>query len=235
MNIVLFPKKKTESSSDYAYRVLKGNILNLHLKPAQIITEIETSLILKLSRTPLREAFILLEAENLIEFMPNKTTRVSPIYIETVDNSIFLRKVVEKEIIYLAMQEDISTHLNKMENIIEIQEDLVASDEDVYTLHLIDNSFHATLYESIGKIGMWKLLEKNSYDYHRLRQLNLLDSASAKEIIDQHKELVEIIRNKETNKVDQFVDKHLTNYMTRNLEILEEFGDSIEKCKGEVN
>ena len=48
-----------ETNSDYAYRLIRRNIMNLYLKPGAVLNEAELSDQLGMSRTPIREALIL--------------------------------------------------------------------------------------------------------------------------------------------------------------------------------
>lgn len=49
-----------KTNADFVYKVLKRNILELKLLPGSEIKEQELSLIFNMSRTPIREALLLL-------------------------------------------------------------------------------------------------------------------------------------------------------------------------------
>ncbi|MGL5051654.1 MAG: GntR family transcriptional regulator, partial [Fusobacteriaceae bacterium] len=48
-------KNVNETNPQFAYRVIKDNILSLVLRPGDAISETEISKILNISRTPIRE------------------------------------------------------------------------------------------------------------------------------------------------------------------------------------
>ena len=68
-----------EPSREIIYRKLKGLILDLTLRPLEVLRDAELARQLGVSRTPVREALRKLEDEGLIESHRNQWTRVSPI------------------------------------------------------------------------------------------------------------------------------------------------------------
>ncbi len=69
---------KTSRVSD-AYTQLKGEIRSNRMPPGYQAPESEIALRLGMSRTPVREALIRLEAEGLVELIPRRGARVLPI------------------------------------------------------------------------------------------------------------------------------------------------------------
>lgn len=64
---------------EIAYQVLRARILDLTLEPGSSLDEAALARDLRLSRTPLREAIVRLESENLVELLPNRGARVAEI------------------------------------------------------------------------------------------------------------------------------------------------------------
>ena len=104
LNINKSTKNLVENNSQYAYRVLKENIMNLTLSPGQILNETELVDILGISRTPIREAVFKLKDEALINVYPQKASIVSPIDLNRVEEAFFLRKIVEIEVLKLCCE-----------------------------------------------------------------------------------------------------------------------------------
>ncbi len=72
------------SRVEQAYRKLKNSILNNEFPPGYQALEPEIAKNLGVSRTPVREALIRLEAENLIELIPRRGMRVLPLVAEDI-------------------------------------------------------------------------------------------------------------------------------------------------------
>ena len=88
-----------EFQSDYITRVLRKNICFLKLYPGEVISENQISSYLNVSRTPVREAFFRLSNEGLLDIKPQRSTTVSLINLKKVKDGLFMRHVVEKEIL----------------------------------------------------------------------------------------------------------------------------------------
>ena len=95
-------KRPEESLKEFAYRVLKENIVNMELEPGRLLSENEIGQQLGVSRAPIREAFSQLASQKLVEIQPQRGTFVTLIDYEYVEEVRFLRSVVEKEIAGMA-------------------------------------------------------------------------------------------------------------------------------------
>ena len=92
MEIIAEPVKRiSRSVQDNVYSALRVSIINLNLAPGTAISETEVSLKFQVSRTPVREAFIRLSKEGLVEVIPQKETLVSLIDPIRVKQEFFLR------------------------------------------------------------------------------------------------------------------------------------------------
>ena len=99
--MIFYEKKHKEHGKEYAYRVLKDNIMSLELKPGELLSESDLSEKLNISRTPIREVIMRLKGEHLIEVKPQAGTYVSLIDKEIIEEAIFMRSLLEKEVLNL--------------------------------------------------------------------------------------------------------------------------------------
>lgn len=81
------------------YEELKKNIMSLRLKPGQAMSTQEMATRLKVSRTPVREAFLHLQSEGLVEMIPQRETIVSKIDLKRVEQEKFIRECLELGVI----------------------------------------------------------------------------------------------------------------------------------------
>ncbi|MCH1960595.1 GntR family transcriptional regulator [Romboutsia hominis] len=89
--MILYEKKYKETGKEYAYRILKDNIMSLELKPGELLSESDLSEKLNISRTPIREVLMKLKNEHLIEVKPQSGTYVSLMDSKIIDEAIFMR------------------------------------------------------------------------------------------------------------------------------------------------
>ncbi|SJZ37522.1 DNA-binding transcriptional regulator, GntR family [Pilibacter termitis] len=204
-------KYATESSRDFVYRTIQESIVEFYLRPNERISEVAISEELNLSRTPIREALILLESESLIEVRPKVGTYVTKIETDSVKTVVFMRKVIEAEIIRLACEQFSEEDFAAVSQILNAQKTLLSLHDEFDSLFSLDNSFHQAIYKAVGKEETWFKLQKLSSPFNRARKLDIMLGNAIEKRIDEHEELLEIIKNKEIEKIDDFVKKHLNN------------------------
>lgn len=207
--LVPLPKLENESNRDYSYRILKENIIELVFKPGDKISEPSIATLLNLSRTPIREALILLENEGLVEVRPQKGTFVSKINVSKIENMIFIRKSVEKEVIRLACENINQLKLEEIEEQITAHKTILKMDIKLDSIYQLDNAFHKLIYKAVGAEKTWNTIESISSSFNRLRKLDVVDHTTTNRRIDEHFELLRIIKEQDVDKINFFVETHL--------------------------
>ncbi len=88
--------------SDRAYGTLREAIIDGQLLPGTVLTEVEQSTRLGISRTPLREALSRLVADGLVAKQSGRGMVVTDISIDDVRELFVLRRVLEEEAVKMA-------------------------------------------------------------------------------------------------------------------------------------
>jgi DNA-binding GntR family transcriptional regulator len=88
--------------SERAYRVLEQLIITMELEPNAMISEAMLSKRLGIGRTPVREALQRLASEHLVEIMPRRGIRVSPIDLKKQMRLLEVRRPLELTVAKLA-------------------------------------------------------------------------------------------------------------------------------------
>lgn len=102
------------------YEELKRSIITLRLAPGTEMSTQEIAIKLNVSRTPVREAFLRLQNEDLVEMVPQKQTIVSRINLDRVEHERFLRESLEAAAIPLVLSRYTPDMVAKLkENIVE--------------------------------------------------------------------------------------------------------------------
>lgn len=200
-----------ESAREYVIRVLHHNVIDLNLKPGQSISENEISELLGVSRTPVREAFIELSRASIIEIYPQKGTYISLIDMEIVDESRFLRCVLEKAVVQLACDMFTKDHEIALEENVLLQEACI-SRNDYKRLLELDNSFHELLFTACRRIKTYSLIKGMMLHFDRIRFLNLAEMYM-QSTVDEHKEILQAIKLKDKIKADASMERHLSRVM----------------------
>lgn len=208
MNIYLIERFAQESTREYVCRLLRTNILNLNLEPGSSVSEKEIADILNVSRTPVREAFIKLAQEELLDIIPQKGSYVSLIDPEQVEEVRFCRASLEKEIIKLACKAFPREELLSIQDSLTLQA-LSLQDKKYARFFELDEQMHAAIFAGCKKPHIWAMMQQMNAHYNRVRMLNLVFGYDWPLLLQQHHELVEAILKQDVDKGLRVLRIHL--------------------------
>ena len=208
--MILFDKKDKESNKDYVYRVLKENIMSMELKPGELISEIDLSEKMGISRTPIREVLTRLKGEYLIEVKPQSGTFVSLIDLSLVEEARFMRLAIEEKVLKKACKNFNEECLVELEKNLYAQQIIAEMEAGKKEFYKLDNNFHELFFKGVDMDRLWKSILSISTHYDRICILLQLENDKRKSV-DEHREMLEIIKNKEADKVEEILISHF-NY-----------------------
>ncbi|WP_407652097.1 GntR family transcriptional regulator [Aquibacillus koreensis] len=196
------------STRDFVYYTLKDQIINLELEPGTKISEKEVSEKLKVSRTPVREAFLKLAQEDLLGVFPQSGTIVTQIDLSLVEEGRFIRENIEKAIVREACEALDDDQLFQLETNIRLQE-LCLEKESHHKLFELDDEFHKILFEGCNKIRTWNMIRQMNSHFDRLRMLRLVADHNWSVLVAQHKEIFHFISDKKRDEAEASMALHL--------------------------
>lgn len=202
-------KMKVGSTREQIYSLLIEEILKFRLLPGDKISEKEISEKFKVSRTPVRESFIQLSQDGLLEIYPQKGTCVSLIDLNLVEEARFMREHLEVAVIQLACETFPQESLFSLEMNLKMQE-MCMKEKNYEKLFQLDEEFHQTIFDGCKKKNIWNVIQSMNMHFKRLRMLRLATNLNWDSIIHQHLLLVEAIRNKEPEVAEKIMKEHLT-------------------------
>lgn len=210
----LFQKQRNENAKGYAYRVIKNNIMILNLKPGDLINESELASSLNLSRTPIREVLMKLKAEKLIQVRPQVGTYVAHIDWNLIKEALFMRYNLEKEVLKEACINFKEENLLEMEKNIYMQKMLVKKKDALLEFHELDNEFHKLLFQGVNKENVWEAISTISTHYKRIRLIEQKENNN-NAIVEHHQAYIDMIKNKEKDKIEELILEHLKSPETK--------------------
>ncbi|OPJ62515.1 GntR family transcriptional regulator [Clostridium chromiireducens] len=218
---------KNENAKEYAYRVLKSNIMSLELRPGQKISESELEQQLNISRTPIREILIRLREEDLIEVKPQQGTYVSLLKMEYIEEAFFMSYHLEKEVLKLACDSFPKEKLIELErNLIE-QKFILEKQDKKMEFNLLDSNFHEIIFSGVNFKKIWKTILKISTHYNRFRFIPDLKYGS-KYFVEKNEKIFYIIKNRDSVAIEPL----LLDYLNENTNQLRQFLEENHKYKG---
>jgi DNA-binding GntR family transcriptional regulator len=214
--------RRAGSIQDSIYVSLRKNIINLNLAPGTGISEKEAALRYKVSRTPVREAFIHLANEGLVQVIPQKETVVSLIDLARVKQEFFIRRSLEMAVLEPFTGKSTAEHLKTMAQLIELQ-DAAAGEEDIIKFVDRDDDFHRVLFEAADQLLSWNTLQSISGHYHRVRLLTIRLKGIAVGVVEQHKKILAALRKKDAAGAGVLLRDHLNRLNAEEKPLREEF------------
>lgn len=211
----LVEKSPHENARMYAHRMILDNIINLELPPGSALSENELSLLLKLSRTPVREALIELSQLGLVEIIPQKGSFVTRIDYDVIEESKFMRLSLENSVLRLLCQQGTSEdHMNQIRQSMNQQKQEAKACTDYMIMMTLDKQFHRLLFASVGKLRTHEFLQTQMVHFDRLRSLayRTLKKAKVEQMINDHENVLYALEKRDWELAEMVMTRHLTRH-----------------------
>ncbi len=199
-----------ETNQGYALRTIQHNIINFGLEPGARISENELAAALGLSRTPVREALMMLEKVKIVEIVPQKRGVVSYIDLNLLEESRFMRQVLESAVLDLDCEMATPEDILRLEEAVKLQQfSLTQNYAD--SLMELDSKFHRMLFEIANKPQSYALMDSIDIHYVRVRRL-VLERVKDEKIVEDHAHIVAAIKAGDAKEAQHVLKKHLNRY-----------------------
>ena len=183
----------------------------LKLKPGKLISENSLCTKYNVSRTPVRSVLSRLAGSGLVDIVPKSGSRVSMINMEIVKQIIYERFALEcmvmKDYIAVATEGDIKKLEKTVTQLTKSYENTKSLKPDKFKA--IDLSMHELWYKKTGHTYLWEQIRKSDSNYTRFCMLDMLECENYEHVILEHRQMYEVIKNRDTSKIEEIVKKHL--------------------------
>ena len=222
-----FPAKAPgENAREYAYRVLYNRIMTLDFPPGMLLVDAELSQALRVSRTPIREAIVSLVESKLVTVQPQRSSMVSRIDLDAVEEGVFLRDHAECAIFREAVKKADGQDIARLRENVE-QQKLRLQQGDLDRYMELDNAFHKLLYFAARKPWTWATVMRIVTHHDRVRRLQVrLGTEQLWPAHEEHCELLRAVMTRSERNMDGFLHDHLTaGYRGALPELLQRYPD----------
>ncbi|MFJ9564597.1 GntR family transcriptional regulator [Streptomyces fuscichromogenes] len=196
------------SGREKAYAYLKDTVLTDPGMQGAFLSEQELADRVGVSRTPVREALLQLAAEDLVELVPKRGARVSPLTGREIRELMELRGIVER----YAAQQLVSAGgapPAELRSLLARQRELTGADQ-AREFIAVDHRFHAALVSAVGNT----LLDRH-YDGLRSRQVRagavaLFNRQGRQEaVLQEHAAILDALETGDAQAACAAIDHHL--------------------------
>lgn len=201
------------------YRHLKDLLLSGRFAPGERLSEPLLAQELGVSRTPVREAFMRLAEEGLVELVPGKGARVRRFSPEEVEEVYGVRALLEGEAARLAALRATLWELGELEERLKAIDE--APREDYAEQMRRDLEFHRALVRLSGNRTLFRLYEDLLSSLALIR--SALPTLSQEETTrEEHRAILEALKARDPEGAKRAVEAHVARFKGLVLERLKE-------------
>lgn len=202
--------ERHESLAERAYQQIRESVASGALAPGQKITERKLALELGVSPTPVREALRRLEQENLVERLSVRSLAVARHSTESIRELFYAEALLRGAIARFAAIKITDERIDELAAIVTELGGARAS-ADPEAAQQISDRFDAVLREVAGNRSLDSLASSAGVfgRARRLRAIAHWTPEERKERLRLHQEIVEALRSRDVNRVEQLTRDQL--------------------------
>ena len=199
---------KKSSGRERAYSHIRNTILTNPSFVGTFLNEREIADSLGISRTPVREAFMMLASEDLIDLKPNRGAFVAPPNIQQVNDLFQVRGVVECWSAEYCISQNIDPTPAMMKEL-EFQKHMALDDPYIDFIEH-DRAFHCALIEATGNMVLNQMYELLRARYVTFGVRAIRKTAKRRtEVLKEHQRIVDALVAKDVRKAKKAILEHL--------------------------
>jgi DNA-binding GntR family transcriptional regulator len=173
----------------FATHIIRKGIVTGLLKPGDAVRQDLMASALSLSKPPVREALRMLEAEQLVVFLPNRGFVVAPESSAELREAWELRVILEPAVLRIAAPNLTAADFEHA----RLLETLMQEDREYLRHYEMNLAYHLTLYRPSGRPHFLEAIERaharcQRYNYKRLLKVNQTENTP---IDDRHEVIVD--------------------------------------------
>ncbi|MBL4601652.1 MAG: GntR family transcriptional regulator [Emcibacteraceae bacterium] len=162
----------------------------------------------KTSHVPVREAFRLLEAQDLVVSEPRKGVRVAPLNAHSIMELSEMRAALEALALRDAIPNMTKSDIEKIESLVE--EDEAADPEDIISLEKLNRAFHSSLAQPCQRLRLQSTIQQLRLTSSRIllamwRQLPKWQTRSSSE----HREILNAVKTQQVDLAIDLLTQHI--------------------------
>jgi DNA-binding GntR family transcriptional regulator len=202
---------KIPTKTDYVVDSLRTAILTGEILPGTRITEQEVRNLVKVSSSPVREAFNQLEAEGLLTRSAHMGTKVTEMYAGDARELYLIQSLLQGTAVQIAAEKISEDDIREAERLNFEMKRLCVKKTDVKALRVLNYMLHmilcgASVYPWLSRLisSLWMRFPTQS--------LWLIPNRPAM-VVKQHERILEAVKKREAVRAGSLMRKHLESSM----------------------
>jgi len=191
--------------------ILRERILSGEIVAGQALRQATLANDLSVSRIPVREALLQLEAEGLVTFEPHKGATATELSAAQVDELFELRAMIEGELLAASLIDITDEALAQATEILASLDSALGKENAANTWSELNSDFHNCLYSGASRpqtTNLVNILNKNADRYIRM---HLLWAGGISKAGPEHAELLAFCKARDINNAVDKLKQHILN------------------------
>jgi DNA-binding GntR family transcriptional regulator len=190
------------------YEQLRADILSLRLAPGAEMREAELAARFEVSKSPVRDALMRLERENLVITLPRQGYRVAPVSLSDVQDMFHLRIALERACMERIVRQASDAQLASLEPFRRFERDDWAAGFIDY-----NRAFHRKLAEIAGNARMRDQLNNLIDQMERavLMSVNRATQGSGNPggLVEEHSRMIDSLQQRQVKRAERQAEQHI--------------------------
>lgn len=201
-------KRKSSALRFKAYKAVKDKLINLEIKPGEKIFENELAKSLSVSRTPVREALLMLEREKLVTCSSSFGFFVKRLTPKDIEEYFGIRRVIEDYVISLVVERITDAEISDLTNIINRAKKTIR-EGNIREIIRCETEFHNILYKAAKSEVLLETVKGLVDKFQLLRSLMANIPGGAIDSAKEHKAILDVIKKKDAKRAKRLMRVHL--------------------------
>lgn len=195
------------------YQTLRQAILSLAYRPGEILRKPDICEALGVSRSPVADAVARLQAEGLVDVVPQAGTFVARFSMQEIREGAFLREAIEVAAVERVAARITDDQLQILRRNLTVQAALVA-DGDIPGFYAVDSAMHELLLSFTGFPKLAQVADTAWLHVNRARQLILPVPGRVQATLAEHQAILAALEARDPAAARSAVQDHLRQLIT---------------------
>jgi DNA-binding GntR family transcriptional regulator len=193
---------------EMAYERIKDALRHADLDPGDVLSEVQLSRLLGISRTPIREALQQLEKEGLVQVIPGRAVTVASRSVKDVLDVLHIRMLLEPEVARLAAENATPQQIDRLQIAMSQME---ASILDYPAWSKADEVFHETMQNACPNHLLGETVVQLRNRVHHLANTDSKHHPARMEACTaEHRQIVDAIAARDAQAAERAMRDHIT-------------------------
>jgi DNA-binding GntR family transcriptional regulator len=188
---------------------IRSAIIDGRMLPGSRLTEQELVSLLGVSRTPLREALLMLDSEGFVNVLPRKGAVVSAITKEDVEEIYGAKSILESAAAKLACDRITFETIETLEELTDEMEAAIKNErKDFRSLLNLNSEFHQLLSDAGGNKRISQFIRNLRSQTLRYNYIYLSHRERIETSITDHRHMIEALKHRDKERLAQLLHNH---------------------------